>query len=325
VVQGKPDRLFALKHFIGCISMNDLDLLILNYLKERNIKYLWEFVEKMEEKLKVVKPDYIVLCMDMMPFERAIVLAAKNLGIPTLVIQHGIFSSSSILLDFKVADYILVWGKHFKDMCVKYCRRMAEDFFVLGYLFDLGQIKNNTIIKSKRLKVYYLGQDIERHNKDLLPIKMETIRELSRMCSDLGFDFVYRPHPRREPENMITNELAGVKVSSKKESLKTTFSKADILISFSSTALVEGAMRSKISLQLINIPLEEDNLEQLGACSKTFKTIEELRSYLVKISKAEKLEEFIPRFNEDYAKIRHNFGQRFLEIIETIEEKNAKK
>ncbi|MGA2418081.1 MAG: hypothetical protein ABSF55_02490 [Candidatus Staskawiczbacteria bacterium] len=323
MVQGKSDRLFALKHFIGCLGMNDLEPLAFYYVKERNIRYLYELVEKMEDKLKMIAPDYIVLQMDMFPLERAMVLAAKKLGIPTLVIQHGKCSSQSCSLDFKVADYVLVWGEYFKDLCIEKCMRKPLDVYVLGYSYVIG---NNAEINNKRRRVCYLGEDFERHDKDFLPINMETIYQLSKICEELGLDFIYRPHPPRddkkikiEDKKIIADYLPGVLLTPQKETLDQTFKKADILVSFSSTALVEGAMRSKISLQLMNFPIETENLEMLGACSKSFQTIEELRAYLAEIASAPNLDKFKTKFNNNYIETRYNLYSRFLEIIEEIE------
>lgn len=316
LVQGSEDRLFALSHFIGSLNINDLDSLIFCYLKEKNIKYLHELVEKIENKLKMLMPDYIVLCMDMLPLERAIVLAAKKMGIPTIVVQHGMLSPSSCMLDFNVADYILVWGEYFKDLCQKQCLRKSDDIYVMGYSYN---IKKNKKISKKKYKVCYLGQDFERYNKDILPLKLETINQLSKICAKLGLDFIYRPHPRREDQKIIGDSLLGIQITPKGETLEQTFNKADIFIGFSSTALIEATMRSKVSIQLMNFPIETDNLEKMGICEKSFQSLDELEKQLTKISFGSDLRKFQIALNHYYIETKFNPGQRFLEILKKID------
>ncbi len=315
-VSSKEDRLFAMKSFTGYLNINDLDPLFFYYVKEKNIRYLYELVEKMENKLKMVAPDYIVLCMDMLPLERAIVLAAKKLGIPTLVVQHGMCDVPTCSHDFKVADYVLMWGEYFKDLCIKYCMRKAEDIYILGYPYVM---RNNMGIDNQRRTVCYLGQDLEAGNKDFLLIKLETIHRLSKICDALGLDFIYRPHPRREEQKVISRNLAGILVTPKGETLQQTFRRADIFVSFSSTALIEAAMSSKVAVQLLNYPIATDNLEGLGVCSQSFQTIEELQSYLTKIADAPDLNRFQIKCNNDYVETKYDPGKRFMEIIEIIE------
>ena len=317
VVEGKKDRLFAIKHFIKYDSYSDLNRLIYNYYIKKDAIYLRELLAKVEERIKETGTDYIVMMTDGSAIERAIVLVSKKLGITTLEIQHGVYQLFSPLGTGKVADYILVWGQYFKDLYVKQNFRKSENVHVLGYP---RPVKKEKVIEKKNNPyiVYYLGQDFESYNKKFFNIKIETVKKINEICNRLGIKFVYRPHPGDNIE-LLKKNLANIQFTDIKEKLEESFKKADIFISFQSTALVEAAMREEISLQLMNYPLKSDNFEKLGVCNKTFKTIDELEDYLTGIISVSNPDKFRINFNNDYIETRYNPGGRFLEIIKEIE------
>lgn len=321
VTQGIQDRFFAIKNYMNYVSVNDLDQLIYDYLKNGNIKYLYELLTKVEEKLKIVNPDYIVLRDDALPISRAIVLVSRKLGITTFAIQQGIYDLHSPFINDLAADYILVWGNYMKDLFLSQKVRNPEDIYVLGNPLYDGLVKKNKIIgKNKNYSLCYLAQDLERYDENFLEIKLKTIKNLFEICKKLGLKFIYRPHPWEDRE-MIYKRLFGIEFTPKKEKLEETFDRADIFVSFSSTALVEASMRAKISLQLMNFPIKLDNFEELGVCNKSFQNIKDLENYLLKIINEPDLEKFRLNFNNDYIETRGNLCRRFLKIIKEIENK----
>ncbi len=329
VNQGKRDKLFIRKDFDGFINMVDLAKYVHQYLQERDTKYLYQLIEYVEEKLKRINPDYIVLSGDELPIDRAIVLVSKKLGITTIQIHSGVYmrpskfpfedkSSALPLISGSVVDYLLVWGKYFKDLYIDQKVKKEKDIYILGYPYLIP--KYDEINPPKNIyTVCFLAQDYERYNKDFLQAKLETVKQISEICKKLGFKFIYRPHPWGEDKKMIAESLPGVEFTLEKEKINETFSRADIFISFSSTALIEAVMRQKIALQVMNFPIKLDNLEELGACNKSFKDFIQLENYLVKIANSSDLGEFKIKVNNNYIETGHNPGQRFLEIIEKIE------
>ena len=322
IVSGKADRLFALNHFMGYIITNDLSKFVSDYLKAMNGEYLYRLIKLLEEKLRRIKPDYIILRNDSLLTERAIVLASKKLGITTIVIQHGIYQSTSPLTDGKVADYVLVWGQYFKDLYVKNGIRRPEEVYVLGYPYPIEKDVMSYGGK-KGCVVCYLGQNIEIYDRNYLKVKISTIRRLNEICTKLHMNFIYRPHPGDDIK-MLKKQLPEVGFSKKGEKMIETFRKCDVFISFSSTSLIEAAMRSKICLQLMDYSQQIDNFEELGACNKSFKEIEELEEYLKTIVSIQDLSKFKPKFNNNYIDISHNPTKRFLEILDDIGKKERR-
>ncbi len=322
IVQGKKDRLYAISNGIGYVGTTDLYQYVDNYFEDKDVKHLYKLIEKTEDKLKMIKPDYIILGLDSSPIDRAILWAAKKLGIPTIAFQHGLEDAHIPLFNCKASDYILVWGEYFKDLYIQRTARKPEDIYILGYPCPID--KNcQANGKTNFYTVCYLAQDYERYNKDFLAVKLETIKQLSLICKKLGLQFMCRPHPG-DDRKMLEAKFPDILFTSKQERVEETFKKADIFISFSSTALVEAAMRSKVSVQLMNYPLQSDNFEQLGVSSKSLGNVTELESYLAKIADSPDLEEFKPRFNHDYVETKYDPSQRFLEIIKAIEKRTSK-
>jgi hypothetical protein len=318
IIRTKRERLLALKKFMGYIGLNDLDQYVLAYLKDKDVKHLHILIKAAEEKLKAVNPDYIVLWNDFMPVERAIVLAARKLSIPTLQIQDAYYESFIRPMAGEVADYILLWGEFYKDLYVKYNARKPEDIYILGYPYS---IKKDRIFEreNRECTVCYLGSPWEKFDKELLSVKIDTVKKINEICTRLKMKFFYRPHPN-DDRGMLQKKLPDIQFTCEGEKLENTFTRADIFISYLSTSLIEAAMRSKITLQLMNFPIgQTDNFEELGICNKSFKIIEELENYLFKIYNAPSLQEFKTEFNNNYIETRYDPGRRFLEIMKEIE------
>lgn len=318
IVQGKHDRIFAIKHFINYIGTTDLYRYVYNYLKEGNVKHLHSLVKKAKEKLEVIKPDYIVFGLDVLPVERAIILAAKELSIPTLAIQDGYLNSDNLLLNCVAVDYILAWGEYYKNLWVDKYKKNPEDVYVLGYPYPIH--KSLKISKHTNYVLCYLGQDYERYDPNFFPLKIKNIKELSEACKRLGIKFIYRPHPG-DNRTAISEKLPDVCFTPKGETLEETFKTADIFVSFFSTALAEATMRGKITLQLMNYPVKSDNFEELGICTKTLQSVVELEGYLADIIKSKNPDKFKIEFNNNYIETRFNPGERFLEIIDDIKKR----
>ncbi len=319
IAQNGKDRLFALANSLGYISTNKLFFYVCEYLNDKNVQHLHKMLKELENDLISVRPDYIVLSGDFTPIQRAIVLVSKRLGIPTLEIQHGIYNSYHPLVTGIVADYVLVWGKYFKDLYLDKGCKTAEKVYILGYPY---QTKKKETISRKKGKhiVCYLGTDFERYDKKLLGVKLNTVRGLLKICEGAGFEFIYRPHPH-EDTSFLRESMPNLKISNKKEKLEEAFEKADIFISFNSTALIQASMAGKICFQLMDFPVYVDNFESLGICDKSFKTIERLEDHFKSLANKPNVNRFKAEFNSDYINTKHNPVEHFLDIIDKIERK----
>lgn len=319
IVRGKKDRFFAIKNFIKYKSYSGLNKFVFNYLKTKNKQHLYDLIDRIKEGIKKIKPDYIVLWNDSLPIERAIVLAAKELKIPTIVIQHGIYQENAIIFDGRMADYVLVLGQYFKDLYVERGLKKPENVYILGYPYQIK--REDPLAKNhNHCTVCYIGQDFEKYDKDLLDVKITTVKAVSKICQNLGLSFVYRPHPG-DDRPFLKNKIPGISFTPRRESPAQTLQKADIFIAVHSTLLIEAAMSSKIALQLRNYPIKLDNFEEMDICSKSLTTVEELGNYLRRIAVSKNLSEFKKEFNNNYIANNYEPGPRFLQILDQIRKK----
>lgn len=300
---------------IRCYTINyikNLDNKVLNSLINKLIKD----IEKIKKILLRYSPDLIILRTDSFPTDRAVILAAKELDIPTINIQDGIYQSQLPLIHGRAADYVFVWGKYFKNLYLKQKIRSDKTIKILGYPYELKPLPQKH--KKQNLTVYYLGQNYEMYNIKLLETKIKTVNTLNEICKKLNFEFIYRPHPG-DLIKVLQKRLPNVKFAPKNETLYESFKRGDIFISFSSTSLVEVGLHGKIGIQLKNYPLPVDDFEKLGICSKSFDTLEELEDYLKEIAKADTLDQFYKPVNPEYIEIpKPSPGMKFLELIEDI-------
>ncbi len=272
---------------------------------------LYKNLEELKNVFIRLNPDVIVMHDDALPDSRAIIWVSKELGIPTVEIQHGIYCTNTIPSG-KHSDYLFVWGEYFKNLFIKNKIRNNKSIRILGYPHE---IRNKKFHNSNF--IYYLGQNYENYDKSIINIKKETILTLNSICDELGFKFVYRAHPS-ENIKFLKNQLPNIRFTHYNERLLESFDKANIFISFNSTSLVEAALKSKLCIQLRNYPLQTDNFEELGICP-SFDNFEDLKTYIKEISNAKDYSIFHKEIDSKYIKIPlPDPGTRFLELLDDI-------
>ena len=287
----------------------DLNLGIIN----NNEEQLQKSICKLTEVFEYLNPDVLILNDDALPPSRALLLVSKELNIPTIEIQHGLYQSQNIIPTGKYSDYVFVWGEYFKKLYLDKGIKEKDKIKVLGNPYELQNNFNlNNRINGKN--VYYLGQNFEDYNSELLDLKLETITELDKLCNKLKLNFIYRPHPQ-ENRGFLKSKLPNVKFTSKWENLLDSFKKGTIFISFNSTTIVEAALCSKICIQLKNYPIPSDNFEKLGICP-TFYNLDEIEDYLKNLLQSQF---YTWKVDSKYIEIPNpDPGTKFLELVNDI-------
>lgn len=293
----------------------------------KQVRKMQKIIEKdmdfVKNLLLKISPNIIVLRTDSFPVDRMLVMAAKELGIPTINIQDGISQSNLPLLHGRAADYVFVWGNYFRDLYIKQNVKPSSKIKVLGYPYEFIQdssshLSLNPNVGSKNFTLYYLGQNFEVCNKDLLDIKVETINYLNKICERLGLRFIYRPHPG-DDRTLMRKKAFNVEFAPQNETLEESINKGDIFVAFSSTSLIEASLNSKLTIQLMNYPFYSDNFENMGIATKSFVKLDDIQSYLENISKTGDISKFYKPFNKEYIEIpSHSPSHRFLELIDEI-------
>lgn len=272
-------------------------------------------LNKLKKSIFKVSPDAIVLNTDALPAGRALVMIANELHIPSIEIQHGIYARDAVIPTGRYVDYIFVWGKFFKKLYIDRGVNSSKKIKILGYPFSLK--KSSQSCNYDRPSVVYIGQNVESYDKNVLGDKIITIKMLTKICDELNLVFVYRPHPG-EKRNKIKEMLPGVIFTPENESLYDTISKYNIFISFSSTALVEAILHSKIGMQLKNFDYPADNFQNLGICP-SFANLDDLRMYLKDIINSGDTVDYLTDINQNYIKSDAvSPSKRFIELVGEI-------
>lgn len=311
IPSGIKDRFSAIKNLMEYDGLTDMFGFISNYMLTKDINYLKKMLIIIENKLKTIKPDYVVLQGDSLPVERAIIMACRNLGIITINIQDGLYPSHTGPVFGHASDYAFVWGQYYKDMYVNRGIKTQDKVYVLGYPYKLKRIASYD--KHGNYIVYCLGDNYEEYNKNHFNTKINALTKMNEICLRHGMSFYYRPHPA-DNRRLLQESMPNIKFTPIKETLEQAFTKGDIFIGFSSTTIPEASMRNKFTIQLKYYPIPFDNFEELGVCSKTVESLADLEKYLTTITGLTNRQ-----FNNNYIDTTKDPIKSFLNIINNIE------
>jgi hypothetical protein len=93
-------------------------------------------IESASRGLAFYRPSLVILNTDVLSHGRAICLIARQMGIPTLMIQHGVYVGYVSGYDVITADKVAAWGKTQVDSYVALGNDSSKVEVVGGYLFD---------------------------------------------------------------------------------------------------------------------------------------------------------------------------------------------
>jgi hypothetical protein len=255
-------------------------------------------------------PSVIVVNDPIFPINRALIMIARELGVPTVEIQHATYPLSSQLIG-SGADYIFVWGTKFKQMHLNQKFKKNNEVKILGFPYQVIDIPIDP--NKEKLSVCYLAQGFQ----DAL---IDNVLRLNRFCDQNNMEFMCRLHPSSPPIS-LKKILPGVKFVPKDQKLIDTIRWGDIFISFNSTSLIESALYGKHSIQLRNIPELTEDFEELGICPKSFENVEDVENYLkeFKTVKPSEMKQFYKKVNPDYIELPlPDPGTRFHELIQEV-------
>ena len=244
--------------------------------------------------LRSLRPKVIFLKHDSLFVERAIITAARQLGIPTVMVQHGIFTKVSPirLWGGTWVDHIMTWGDYFTDYFVR--TGISEKVYTLGYPRKAG------IFEPKPPEsVCLLGG-----------ASNEIIEAVRKACKKTKLKLVYRPHPgeTRRP-------LKGVDVGPSGDNLYNAIKEHDIFIALMSTALIEAAIGGRIALQVAHSDHAADDLQVVAGLYTVPATVHHIRQFLKEVKRGTY---GAKTPNSNYVLYEEDIIPRFLELTETI-------
>jgi hypothetical protein len=319
LARGSYDRKFAIKHGVAYLSLNSAykrlyDLISNEKDKEENFEKVNIEIKNL---LKKSNPKCVVFFNDSQWLERTIILEAKKLGIPTLNIQHGLWSSEFSIPEGKFADYMLVWGKYYANLIKT--RIEKQKIREIGYIYS---VENREW--PREIREIYLFDQGDLWKKEIGEYRIKKMLEIYNICNDLGLTFTCRLY-RKEYKKTMEKEYPGIKFETIETPIRESIKNGHVFISFNSTALVEAFVNKRITIQLLdmyprveNYPLNTDNFEKLGICSKTIENTNELRIFMTELVKNYKKVKMNKIMNEDVVVTRGTVGERFSGLLKQL-------
>jgi len=204
------------------------------------------FVEKVIKQIQLfIKKNGIQIVLmgnDKLFLERAIKIAAESMGIPVVIIQHGIYTieSFSKSLTANTAKHFWVWSDYIKDMYLGYYN-CNVDVKTIGYPYEIKDIG-----KSREKNVLFLGNQYFNLNKDEGEAYFEMALKVRKICEKNNWNFKYRLHPA-ERKNDKYNKLN----VSKNKDLIDDIEWAAVVVGDVSTAMFQASLYRRPVVQLI--------------------------------------------------------------------------
>ncbi|MCX6799395.1 MAG: UDP-N-acetylglucosamine 2-epimerase, partial [Candidatus Diapherotrites archaeon] len=210
------------------------------------------------------KPAAVVLWDDMVAFERICALLAKQFGIPSLVVQHGLFhgvpARGNWIRGFAplTADRIAVWGKIFKKSLVDHGVQPSRIVITGCPRFDA--------LLRKKLNATRLRQEygICPGEKAVLFITQVSLNQpdVKRILAGLALGnktkktrFIVKLHPM--DYSRVDEELAGMAIVVKDRDFYELLNVSDAVITESSTGGLEAMVLGKPAIVFRQrLPLE---------------------------------------------------------------------
>lgn len=259
---GMKDRIFAIQNRISGIPLANIAYEF--YQDPENAERNAILIEKIGTVLHKYSVEQVIFSNDSLPLERLVILACREYGVNTVLVQDGLFQMKSPIMGQMAhgwfADKLVVWGEYFRDQYISLGRR-ALDIFVLGYPYKLPNIPgvqyNGNRVVCFFSSAYYL------YSKEKHEVQMELIKKIKRECDKKGICFVCKLHPLEKDirYEYIKHEISVVDIG-----LAEALERYDMFFSITSTALLEVSLCGKIGVQVRTLALgnDIDNYGELG-------------------------------------------------------------
>lgn len=191
---------------------------------------------------------------DCMFFQRVIIQATRELGIPYVVISHGFVTEPTLNTIAPVyADMFVAWTEdQRRDLSEATGCESAQKFQYFGFPKQPKLV--NGRVSGQVLVVWHPFVEASGLNMG----ELERMSALIRQLTDAGLSTVLRLHPKDRSNEELLNALTERKIVAEAPSAVTSLSRADVIIGSLSSLLVEAASAGKPVFQLSDYPTIPD-------------------------------------------------------------------
>ncbi len=225
---------------------------------------------KVGHELNTMNIQNIIMYKDYPPLQLILTLVSNNLGVQTVIIQHGIYDLKSNYYDGEFADIVLTWGNVWNEHYSKYIPE--SKLKVIGYPYEISKKRSNSCDDN----IIFLNQNFENYfnpnGKDkvefrtseceFLDKKLSFIKEIADELNKHSKQLIIKPHPGDE-KSQFNNLQLPIFEGNMSECLN----KYNIFLSISSTGLLEATLHDKLAIQIQNPKLlDSPDYESYGVC-----------------------------------------------------------
>jgi UDP-N-acetylglucosamine:LPS N-acetylglucosamine transferase len=287
-----------------------------------------KYIEMAKQMIDKEKPDLILAVNEYGEFERALVVAGKLKGIPTLAVQHGIITPTHYGYIFSqedkgkvlLPDTTCVYGQYHKELLTKNSIYGPEQVVVTGEpRYDVLHRVDKIYSKKEFLEKYRISPDnrillwatqchglSDEENIKNLGAVFETVQNIKNAT------LLIKQHPgegeecTKMIEDCLTNYKIDVVITGKSSDTYEQLFVCDLLITRSSTTAMEAVALNKpvIILNLSGEPDAVDYVEQ-GVALGVYKE-DDLKPSIEKLLKDP----------SELAKNRNKYVERYLHKID---------
>ena len=213
--------------------------------KSKDLTYTQKAIDEVEKYIKENNIRLVVLGNDKLFIEKLLQYAAKQAGIETVIIQHGIYNIDSfkVLDTSNTADHFLTWSKYVKETYQSYFENLNNDVRVIGYPLEIRKLK-----QPEKPCVLFLGNQYSNFNKDEGDGYLSIAKIVHSICEEKGINFIYRRHP----SEIINEDYNDIKAFiSANKNLMDDLQRATIIVGDVSSVMLEAALVDRHVIQII--------------------------------------------------------------------------
>ncbi len=269
-----------------------------------------------EKKIIGFDPKVLVLWGDSLFLNRAIICAARNVDVPTVVLQHGVILDGISLnyLDGTFGDYFFTWSKSVKKYYIENNLRDEDTIRIMGYQFKHNYSNSSVSNFKQNLKICIFGQGLWEYYEEFKYEYFKVIENILTVCKELKVQILYRPHPAENLEG-IENRVPKWCLVSRAESLPELFDSYNVFLGFNSTALIEATIYGKVSAQIRTTAWASKDFESSGYAYTLGNSKAEIKDFLQKVAG----NQIVPmQINKEYIELPSDIEESFLACLDDI-------
>ena len=212
---------------------------------EKRLRKVYNKIANLLKKYNV----QIVIISDFATFvNRLIGKVAKENGIPVVKYEHGALVTGTMsealkkeaIGERKFFDYLWTWSTKNKEAYLKLGVGNGENTIVMGYPYQLPQVKK------KEKRAMFVGEVIEpEHMEEYYSI----VNNIYGIMNSLGLEMIYANHPKENPDVLKRYLNAGIAVVSGR--LYQELERNLIVIGARTTAVLEAGLYRCITIQMV--------------------------------------------------------------------------